>query len=48
MLTVAIFSAGVAAVNDLAKIPLNLNNGVIPLLSVVIGLLLVFRCVVSK
>ncbi|KAG9018882.1 hypothetical protein FRB90_008647 [Tulasnella sp. 427] len=43
VLTVTIFSAGVAVAQEIYKYELSLSNNVVPLLSVVVGLLLVFR-----
>ncbi|KAG8891956.1 hypothetical protein FRB99_003217, partial [Tulasnella sp. 403] len=43
VLTVTIFSTGIAAANEIYGYQLNLNNNVLPLLSVVVGLILVFR-----
>ncbi|KAG8882551.1 hypothetical protein FRB98_003592 [Tulasnella sp. 332] len=43
VLTVTLFSLAVATANEIYGKDLELNNGVIPLLSVVVGLILVFR-----
>lgn len=43
VLTVTVFAAAVATVSEVYGHHLNLSNNVLPLLSVVVGLILVFR-----